>query len=189
MVRMHEPHVETHKSPKPHLDNEVKVTEIIVERGRSVAPGDGLAVDLGRDGDVLTDRETETRVGRKTESVAGYGVSEFGNIMVRSKRFGRAMGRKRCIQCGVVGDVVLADQLELLPLIRLQDLFRLSRRRRGNWIVVDVYGVSQVRRSSNTLYAIISLSLSLSKPTELSHDGQHGCHGHGDISHGEPFRV
>ncbi len=43
----------------PHLDDQVKVAQVVVERRRRVAPDHILAVNLGRDGDVLSDRKAE----------------------------------------------------------------------------------------------------------------------------------
>ena len=42
-----------------HLHEEVEVAEVVVTAGRGVAPHDVLAIDLGRDGDVLANGQPE----------------------------------------------------------------------------------------------------------------------------------
>ena len=55
-----------------YLDEQVEVPKVVVAARRSVATHDVLAIDLSRNGDVLTNRETEDilRVGKR-ETVAG----------------------------------------------------------------------------------------------------------------------
>lgn len=58
-----------------HLDDEIKVTAVIVVGNGGVAPGDDLAVNLCGNGDVLADREAQNvlNVGER-ETVAGEGI-------------------------------------------------------------------------------------------------------------------
>ena len=44
---------------RTHLDEQVKVPEVVVAAGRRVAAHDVLAIDLRRHGDVLTNGKTE----------------------------------------------------------------------------------------------------------------------------------
>lgn len=60
-----------------HFDEELKVTAIIVTADRGITSGDVLAIDFGRDGDVLSDGETEDGFGGgEGEAVAVQFISE-----------------------------------------------------------------------------------------------------------------
>jgi hypothetical protein len=66
-----------------YLDEEVKVAAVVVVADGCVAAGDVLAVDVGRDGDVLANGETDDILGvGELEAVAGrrirWGEGETG---------------------------------------------------------------------------------------------------------------
>lgn len=67
------------------LDNEVKVSLVLVRGSGRIRPDDVLAVDLCCDADVLADRETEYGVGgRQFKLVAGAVSYRFGCVLAYS---------------------------------------------------------------------------------------------------------
>lgn len=79
------------------LDDQVKVALVAVERRRGVAPHDLFAVDLGHDGDVLSDGEAE-RVVRVRQAEA--------------------------VQRGIVRERFFRDERERAPFDRVKHLAR-----------------------------------------------------------------
>lgn len=96
-----------------NLDNQVKVSFVVIQSGGSVRSNNLLAINLGSDRDVLTDGETERiRCSGKGKSVPGYiRENQCEKIKIASKRN---------VQSSVVGQVILVNELERPPLNRVK---------------------------------------------------------------------